>query len=101
MMKAHQKAKLRSAVWWFALTMATVWAMALNMGGCAMVPADKVIEAASKCIADATNILASQAEMLETRKAAAELLQVEKMAAAQKCDAKPALDPSPYTGGQP
>jgi hypothetical protein len=76
--------------------MGAVWACALSMGGCAMVPADKVIEAASKCIADATNILASQAELLETRKAAADL-QSTLAEAAKVCPCPRPLEPNPYT----
>jgi hypothetical protein len=56
--------------------------------GCATIPADKVIEAATKCIQDATTVLASEAERLETHRAIEQLQATEELAR-KSCPGQP------------
>jgi hypothetical protein len=76
---------------------ATVYA-AFNISGCSTLGGpdieQKLIAAASKCIADASNILAAQREASVVDSAAAEMVRLQREANAHQCDAPAAADPA-------
>lgn len=87
-MKPHIRIKLTKTVLWFALTMGCVWAMALSHGCASLGGPDleqKLIAAASKCIADASTILAAQREADVTEHAAVQLIALQREANEKKC----------------
>lgn len=71
----------------------TILCAALALPAClGTIPADKVIEAATKCIQDATTVLASEAERLETHRAIEQLQATEELAR-KSCPAQAPADP--------